>query len=363
MEGARYNARTTMTGAAMLILSNEDIDALIDMRACIDALEDAYRDLAHSRCVSAVNSDAITPAPMPDTIYQLKLMGGVIPGMGVAALRLNSDIIRRGKDRQVKLALAPGERYTGLVMLFSTATGAPLALFPDGIVQRMRVGAASALGAKYLARADAQTVGLIGAGWQAGAQVMAIAATHDVRLVRCYSPTAAKCRAFCEEMRAATGIAIEPAETAERAVRGADIVLCATNANAAVFFERWLEPGMHVGTIRGAELEPAAVLRAEVRAVHERKLRGVSAVAAGIALAENRMAIPGVDIEQLPTLPELIAGIAPARSAPDQISCFLNLRGIGLQFAAVGAAIYREARARRVGRELPDEWFTEDVVP
>jgi len=347
----------------MLILSNEEVDALLDMRACIAALETAYRELAHGQCVSAVNSDAITPAPLPDAIYQVKLMGGVIPGMGIAALRLNSDIIRRGKDRQVKLALAPGERYTGLVMLFSTETGAPLAMFPDGIVQRMRVGAASALGARYLARADAHTVGLIGAGWQAGAQVMAIAATHDVRLIRCYSPTAEKRRAFCDEMQEQTGIAIEPAESVERALRGADIVLCATNANEAVFFERWLEPGMHVGTIRGAELEPAAVMRADVIAVHERKLRGVSVVTAGVAHAENRMAIPGIDIERLATLPELIAGLAAGRSKNDQISCFLNLRGIGLQFAAVGAAIYREARVRSVGRELPDEWFTEDVVP
>ena len=111
-------------------------------------------------------------------------------------------------------------------------------MFPDGIVQRMRVGAASALGAKYLARADAHTVALIGAGWQAGAQVMAIMATHDVRSVRCYRPTAGRRAAFCREMQQRTGIAVEPCDSAERAVRGADIVLCATNANEAVFFAR-----------------------------------------------------------------------------------------------------------------------------
>ncbi len=80
----------------------------------------------------------------------------------MAAVRLNSDIISFG-ERQVKLPLAPGKRYTGLVLLFSCVTGEPLAIFPDGVLQRMRVGGASALGVKYLARPEAASVGLIGA--------------------------------------------------------------------------------------------------------------------------------------------------------------------------------------------------------
>ena len=150
--------------------------------------------------------------------------------------------------------------------------------------------------------------------------------------------------------------------SAERAVSGADIVLCGTNTNETLFFARWLQPGMHVGTIRGAELEPSAVMQADVLVVHEHKLSGASAVAKGVVLAKDRMAIPGVDIESLPTLPEIIAGKAAGRTTPQQISCFLNLRGIGLQFAAVGAVIYRKALAAGRGRELPTEWFTEVEV-
>lgn len=346
----------------MLILNNAEVTKLIDMRECIAALEDAYRELAHGRSVSAVNSDAITPGCLPDTIYQFKLNGGVIPNVGIAALRLDSDIIKREPRRQVKLALAPGGRYTGLIMLFSTETSEPLAIFPDGIVNPMRVAAASALGAKYLARPDSHTVALIGAGWQARSQVMAIVATHEVRVIRCYSPTAERRDAFCREMQHLTGVKMESCDSAERAVSGADIVLCATNTNETLFFARWLKPGMHVGTIRGAELEPAAVMQADVLAVHERKLSGASAVAKSVVLAKDRMAIPGVDIERLPTLPEIIAGMVPGRTTPQQISCFLNLRGIGLQFAAVGAVIYRKALAKGIGRELPTEWFTEDEV-
>jgi ornithine cyclodeaminase/alanine dehydrogenase-like protein (mu-crystallin family) len=64
-----------------------------------------------------------------------------------------------------------------------------------------------------------------------------------------------------------------------------------------------------------------------------------------------------------PTLGELVAGIAKGRSSAEQKSCFLNLTGIGLQFAAAGAALYQKAREAGAGRELPGEWFTEDVIP
>ncbi len=347
-----------------LMLTNEDAEDLLTMPDCIDALEQAYRGLALGDSVSAVNSDAITPTRLPEAIYQLKLMGGVIPALGVGALRLNSDVIAYRNNRQVKMALAPGKRYTGLVILFSVTTGEPLAIMPDGVMQRMRVGAASALGAKYLARVDSKTVGLIGAGWQAGAQAMAITATHQIEVIRCYSPTRDKREAFCREMSERSATPVHSVNTPEEAVRGADIVLCATNAFQQVFFEQWWEPGMHVGTIRGVELGADVVRRADVVAIHDRSLRGVSAVAKGIVLPENRMAIVGLpDIDRMPTLPELIAGIAPGRTSAQQKSCFLNLRGIGLQFAAVGAALLRKAAAAGRGRELPTDWFTEDVVP
>jgi alanine dehydrogenase len=349
----------------MLILSNDDAEALLSMRECMDALEDAYRELAHERAASARRSDAVTTTSRADAVYSLKLMGGVLPSAGVGAVRLNSDIISFGNQRQVKLPLAPGNRYTGLVLLFSTETGEPLAIFPDGILQRMRVGAASALGVKYLARSDAADVGLIGAGWQAGAQVMAIAALRKVDVIRCYSPTREKREAFCAEMSAKTGVEMRSVATPEEAVRGAGIVLCATNASAHVFRAEWLEPGMHVGTIRGAELPPEAVQRADVVAIHDRGADAQITATRGVVMPKARHGIPGLEdvMAKAPTLGQLVAGMAPGRSSPQQTSCFLNLTGIGLQFAAAGAALYRKAKAAGAGRELPGEWFTEDVLP
>ena len=89
---------------------------------------------------------------------------------------------------------------------------------------------------------------------------MAIAALRRLDEIRVYSPTREKREAFCREMGALVGVKVCAVATPEAAVRGAGIVLCATNASQNVFVNRWVEPGMHVGTIRGPELEPAVVI-------------------------------------------------------------------------------------------------------
>src|SRR5262249_6599316 len=164
----------------MLLLSNEDAEELLTMSDCIEALEDAYREQAHEDAVNATRSDAVTLAGHSDRIYALKLMGAVVRGLGVGVVRLNSDIMSFANQRQKKLPLAPGGRYTGLVLLFSTETGEPLAIFPDGVLQLMRVGATSAIGARYLARKDARTVAVLGAGAQAAGHVRAISALRKL---------------------------------------------------------------------------------------------------------------------------------------------------------------------------------------
>src|SRR5436190_15864902 len=102
-------------------------------------------------------------------------MDGSIPRLGVHALRVTSDLTHERNGglgrRRDKIAAAPGGRYVGLVLLFDIETLVPLAIVHDGFLQRMRVGATSAVAARRLARAGARVAGVIGAGWQAGAQI------------------------------------------------------------------------------------------------------------------------------------------------------------------------------------------------
>lgn len=219
------------------------------------------------------------------------------------------------------------------------------------------------LGAKYLARREVRTIGLLGAGWQAGGHVLAMAELYPGATVRCYSPTAARCAAFCAEMSRETGMKIVPAGSVEQAVRGAEAVFCTTNSSQQVFSEALFEPGMHLTAIRGPEVDPAAVRGADVVVVLEQLHHESGNATAGLNIPRGRHVIPGLDFATVPSLPQIVAGECPGRTDEQQRTCFVNLPGMGLQFAAVGAAFYRNARAAGRGHELPTEWFTEDVIP
>lgn len=354
-----------------LILSNEEVAALLSMPECIAVLEDAYRDLAAGRGVNRRRSDSFAPTSRPDALYSLKSMDGIVPGLGVGAVRINSDVVtwptRGGGQRREKVPAAGG-RYVGLVLLFSAETGEPLAIMPDGYLQRLRVGATNGLGAKHLAREDARAVGLIGSGWQAGGQVMAICAVRRVERIRCYSTTREHREAFAREWGERLGVEIAPVSSPEEAVRGADVVLCATSSIDHVFFARWVEPGMHLSSIKRPEIEPAAIRRADRVVVHTHEEKPMHFAAAGVEVPEARTGKgwrlgEEIDFAALPDLASLVAGKIPGRRRAEEVTCFLNNLGMGYQFAAAGAVVYRKARERGVGRELPTEWFTQEVHP
>jgi len=355
-----------------LILSNADVEKLLTMRECIAVLEEAYVELAQGRGVSRTRSDSLTPTRRPDALYSLKSMDGVVPKLGVGAVRINSDIVTWPKQgntmRRVKVPAAPNNRYVGLVLLFSTETGEPLAILPDGVMQRMRVGAANGLGVKYLARQNATRVGLLGSGWQAGAQLMAVCAVRKVDSIRCFSPSRDNRESFAKDMEAALGVEVIPVEQPEEAIGGADIAMCATNSIDHIFFERWIEPGIHISSIKRPEIEVKAIKRADRVVIHWNDPKPIHVVAKDVVI-EEKVAGRGwqlaedVDFEKLPTLPELVVGRVAGRKSNDDVTCFINNIGLGYQFAAAGSVVYRKAKASGLGHEVPTDWFTEDVHP
>lgn len=362
-----------------LILSNAEVAEVVSMKDCIDSLEDAFLELAEGRGAFRRRSDICTPTDHEGGgMYALKSMDGVVPKLGVAAIRLNSDILTfpeiNGFLRRVKVPAAPNRRYTGLVLLFSTKTGEPLAIFPDGMVQPMRVAATSALGAKCLSREDSSIVTILGSGWQARSQVRAIVEVRKVKEIRCYSTRKENREAFCKEMSPLVGLDIKPMDNAERAVAGADIVLAATNAIVPVFKPEWIEKGMHLSTIKPGEFSPDVVARADVKATLMEDCDPVFITSHGLHVPEE----PGGELQDLAkevgwkglvTLPELLDDRAKGRNSTrgrtskDQVTCFLNPLGLGYQFAAVGAVIYKRAKEQGRGNELPTDWFTEKEIP
>jgi ornithine cyclodeaminase/alanine dehydrogenase-like protein (mu-crystallin family) len=350
-----------------LLLDNPQVDRLLAMGDCMAILEEAYLELAHGRGVTRTRSDCLTPATgdIPAT-YGLKSMDGVVPKLGVGAVRINSDIVtwpvRGGTQRREKIPAAGG-RWVGLVLLFSTANGEPLAIMPDGVMQRMRVGAANGLGMKYMARADATDVAILGSGWQAGSQLMAACEARPVSRIRCYSPNPDNRTRFAREMTAQLGREVEACATAEAAVDGADVVLCATSAVESVFHEDWVRPGMHLSSIKPAEIALPALRNAHRVTVHTKDTAPIHVTASDLPRAKGWEVDGDYDFGAAPTLPDMIAGRYQGRTSDAEVTVFVNNLGMGFQFAALGALVVREAKKHGVGRDLPTEWFTEDVHP
>ena len=355
-----------------ILLSNDDVARLLTVPDCMAAMETAYADLDRGRGVNRTRSDSITGfASRPDAIYGLKTMDGIVPALGVGAVRINSDVITWPKvgnsQRRTKIPAANG-RWVGLVLLFSSETGEPLAIMPDGVMQRIRVAAANGIGAKYMARADASEVAIIGTGWQAGTQLMAICAVRPIKRIRCWSPSAENRARFAAEMTPLLGIDVEPVAMPEVAVAGADVVMCATSAIDPVYIASWLTPGVHLSSIKKSEIEAAALARVDRIVLHLHEDKPLTFVEDGVSAADSEGdkgwgADIGIDFETLPTIADLITGAYKGRTKPEEMTAFLNNLGMGYQFAVAGALVWRAAIAQGVGREFPTEWFTEDVHP
>lgn len=350
-----------------LILSNEEVEASLGMPECLAAAEDAYKALGQQQAATGVRSEILSPTQRPDALHSLLTMAGTVPGFRIGAVRINSDILTWPETaqglRREKVPAAPGKRYVGLVLLFSTETGEPLAIYPDGIVQRIRVGVASGLAAKHLARENAATVAILGAGWQAGGQAMAIAAVRRVREIRCFSPNAASREAFAAEWSKKLSVHVRAMSRIEDAVRGADVVMGATNSMQPVLPPDLLTPGMHVSSLKRLEFSPEVIARADVVVTHARGAESRTTRAAGADLARDTDAAKEKMVEligqaDMPTLSELLLGGAEGRRNVDDITMFLNYSGLGFQFAVTGHVIYAAAKRMGLGREIPTDWLT-----
>ncbi|MEE2997593.1 MAG: ornithine cyclodeaminase family protein [Pseudomonadota bacterium] len=356
-----------------LILNNQNVRDLLTMEDVINVLEFAYKELAEGRGALRRRSDTIvTSDAAADAIYALKSMDGIAPSLGVSAIRINSDIITHPKVgdnfRRVKVPAAPGQRYTGLVLLFSTETGEPLAIFPDGEVQPMRVAGTSALASQYLAKDGARSVALIGTGWQAQAQLRAIDTVHEIADYRVYSTQKENRDRFAMEWSEKLGTQIRSCDSAEEAVAGTDIVLLATNSVDHVARDVWLEPGMHVSSIKSPEISGDVINQCDVVVCHVPHGRPTLEFGAGASLPNTSgLDVDGlaaeIGLDDLPTLADIVSGKVPGRTSDDQITCFLNILGLGYQFAAVGSVLHRKAKEAGMGNQIPTDWLTQLEVP
>jgi len=365
----------------MLLIDNEVVRRVLTPALTRRALESAYRDLAAGEAVCRPRIDIRIPTRAPDRYYQFGTMEGGST-RGYFAIRLKSDVLYQsdyaGVRTREKHCSRPG-LYCGLVILTEVETGTPLAIINDGVLQHMRVAADSAIGTDCMARADCRTLGMLGSGGMASAHVAALLEVRKIERLRVFSPTRAHRERFAAEMRERHDLDSESLDDPRDVYRGADILAACTDSAEPVIRGDWLEPGMHVisigGRPDGAARErfdcrlrlgnaPAPVGRPEYGTSDEYlgyvarpsdprwpKLRADRAAPRVTGTADGREVSYG----------DLLAGRARARTSPQQITYSERGNVQGAQFYAVAAAVYEVAKRVGLGREVPTEWFLQDI--
>jgi len=351
-----------------LILNNDEIQQALNIKDCLDVMEETYRELASSQAVNRPTSHSYLPHSMAQTTYSFKSVDGRVKKFGVLALRITSDIVREksvnNSVRLEKLPLAGKGQFLGLVQLFSVETGELLAIMPDGLIQQTRVGVTSALGTKALARQDSEVLALIGSGGQARSHFRFLTSVRPIKRVKIFSPDPDHRKAFAAQMERETEIPTEAVESAETAVNDCDIVCTATNSSRPVIKTEWLEPGMHYNAIREFEMAEDALEKSDVVAIHTRfggiqhfQPPGIDKDLPAVRREKPR------DWNRYPEIQDLLVGRVPGRASEKQITFFLNNVGTGVQFAAMGYCAFRAAKEKGLGREIPTEWFLQDIKP
>jgi ornithine cyclodeaminase/alanine dehydrogenase-like protein (mu-crystallin family) len=314
-----------------LVLTEEEVRGLLEMPLAIQAVEAAFRNLARGRVVLHLRHRM----PLPGKAF-LHYMAAADLECGYAGLKIYTYVA--------------GElRF--LVPLFRIGTGRLVALVAANHLSAVRTGAASGVATKYMARAGARTVGIIGTGVQARTQLEALRAVRPIAQVRAFSRNPERRAKFAIEMQASLGVPVEPAASAEAAVRGADIVVTATTASRPVVQGRWLAPGAHLNAV-GAnfpvkrELDTEAVRRAAVIAADSVEQSRQEAGDLILGFGRNRRGWTRVR-----ELADIVAGKKPGRRSERDITLFKST-GIAIEDVVTAACVYELALERGRGREI-----------
>lgn len=353
-------------------LRNEDVADLLSMSEVIDVLRQMYEEVGRDISVGTPRCDVHHPMMRTDAddssdgfvgrAHYLKTMVGGFVGGGLVALRLSSDVVRFSVQndllRREKQAIKPG-KWFGMVALFGLDTGELKGLVQDGVVQRMRVGATSAIGDDHLARQAIGTVAVLGSGGQARAHLEAFAHVRDFDVARVWSPNPSHREAFCADMSNRLQRSVVPAESAAAAVDGADVLMTATNSRQPFVDPDWLRPGMHVSTLHRDEVPDLGYDRINriVLHTHDKEVTVSSAELPRWrgALLQDHPVKSKLDWSAHPTIAEVVAGRALGRQDAAEITAFVNNLGLGSQFAAVGSVILAKAEKAGIGIQIDSE--------
>lgn len=315
----------------VLYLSEADVERLLTMEMALAAVEGAFRRASQG-------------------LIQNHARRRLHTGKGSLLHYMAAEDVELGY-MGMKIYTSSRAGLNFLVPLYRNDTGEMVALLEADYLSRMRTGAATGVATKYMARPEAASLGLIGTGHQAPTQLLAVAQVRPLQSVRVYSRTPERCTAFAEKMRRQLDVPVAAAESAEEAVRDADIVAAITSARQPVVQGAWLSAGVHVNaaginSAKKREIDEEVVRRASrivVDSVEQSKEEAGDLIIPFAAEPEHWQSVR--------TLAEVVGGTFSGRDSPEEITLFKS-NGVALEDVATAAVVYERAREQRIGRRM-----------
>jgi alanine dehydrogenase len=316
-----------------LLLGDADIRAVLDWRPAVDALRAAYAaecDGARYPGRSIARGDGTW----------LRVLPGVPGGGGLMGAKIIAAAPRAG-------------RVSYLIALFDQATAELVALLDGNTITGYRTAATSALAADLLAVEGPLTVGVLGSGFEAGKHLRAIAAIRDITAARVYSPRAASRERFARDL-ADLSVPVKPAASAEEAVAGSALVICAARSHdeSPVLLGRWLTSGMTVVSVGSTvpeqrEVDADTIARADVIVadVVDEVLHDTGDLIAARAAGADAAG-------RVTSLADLVSGAPLGRTDNSQIVLYKSV-GSAVQDLAVAAMCVRAALDGWIGTRVP----------
>ncbi|TCJ18293.1 ornithine cyclodeaminase family protein [Rubrobacter taiwanensis] len=313
-----------------LLLTEAEVEELLDMPSTLRAVEEVLRQQAEGRATNRPR-------------YRVGLSTSSLNVMAAGAPELDA------LGLKAYTVSRTGARF--YVLLFDAEGGELLSIMQADKLGQMRTGAASGVATKHLAREDASSLGIFGSGWQAESQLEAISEVLDLERVAVYSRSEENRRLFAERMSEALGLEnIEPVDSPEEAA-AQDVVVTITSSKEPVLKGEWLRPGTHVNAAGSnflfkSEIDRHVVRRAGFICVDS---RGELGTEAGDLLQplETGQILP----EEVYELGQVIAGQVRGRSGPEEITLFCS-QGLALEDMAAARLVYDRALERDVGRDI-----------
>jgi alanine dehydrogenase len=311
----------------MLHLTERDVCETLSMRTAVDLMQSAFERLAVGEAINQPRRRLILPT------------GSVLHYMAASDGRYFGAKIYSAHARH-------GVHF--LFLLYRAEDAEPLALIEANYLGQIRTGAVSGLATRYMARPDADSLGIIGSGFQARSQLAAMLAVKSFRHVKVCSRDRDKRNAFAAEASAAHQIQVDATDTAEQAVRGASVVVTATNAKDPVIAAKWIEPGTHINAMgsnqaRRRELPADLIHRADWIAVDSMEQARMESGDLLLALDEE-----GWNDPKLVELKTLTAGV---ERRPTDITIFKS-NGLAVEDVICAGYVYECAMKEGRGEKM-----------